>query len=117
MTALRGRDPDRVWRAAVWLARVGEFRFDDALMVCEFLARHEPTSDRASRARARLVARLAMELKVGLDHLDQLQTWAEILPDPVAVAGLGRLCREVDSAHVRARADSGAVPSVRPRRR
>lgn len=102
-TALRGRDPDRVWRAATWLAMVDEFRMTDALEVCVFLAEHEPDSDRGSRARARLIARLALELRIGLDHLDQLHTWVEILPDPAAVTGLERLCTQADRARAAAR--------------
>ena len=101
-TALRGRDPDRVWRAASWLQMVDEFGLSDALSVCVFLAEHEPVGDRGSRARARLVARLALELRLGLDHLDQLHTWAEILPEPVAIAGISQLCDEVDRAQRRA---------------
>lgn len=106
-TALRGRDPDRVWRAATWLAMVKEFRMADALAVCVFLAEHEPDGDRGSRARARLVARLAFELRIGLDHLDQLHTWVEILPDPAAAAGLSPLCDEVDRNRSHTRANSG----------
>lgn len=102
-TALRGRDPDRVWRAATWLAMVDEFRLSDALAVCVCLAEHEPDGQRGSRARARLVARLASEIRIRLDHFDQLLTWAEVLPDPEAIAGLERLCAEVDNAHARAR--------------
>jgi len=64
--------------------------------VCVFLAEHEPDGDRGSRARARLVARLAAELRLGLDHFDQLLTWAEILPEPEAIAGLEALCGQVD---------------------
>lgn len=108
-TALRGRDPDRVWRAASWLSMVDEFRLSDALSVCVFLAEHEPDGDRGSRARARLVARLALELRLGLDHLDQLHTWVEILPDPVAIAGLGPLCDDVDRAHALARRSPGGA--------
>ena len=82
---------------------VDEFRFGDALAVCVFLSEHEPAGDRGSRARARLVARITFELRLGLDHLDQLHTWAEILPDPVAVAGIGRLCDQIDRAQAQAR--------------
>lgn len=114
VTALRGRDPDRVWRAATWLAMVKELQMDDALDVCVFLAEHEPDGDRGSRARARLVARLALELRIGLDHLDQLHTWAEILPDPAAIAGLRPLCAEVDRAQaVARRAADGGSPERR----
>jgi len=108
-TSLRGRDPDRVLRAARWLAMVGEFRLTDALDVCVFLAEHEPSGDRGSRARARLVARLATELKIGLDHLDQLFTWVEVLPDPQAIDGLRRVCEEADRARRRA-SDAQAAP-------
>ncbi|CAB4939292.1 unannotated protein [freshwater metagenome] len=104
-----------MWRAAGWLADVRELRFSDALDVCVFLAEHEPEGDRGSRARARLVARLALELRIGLDHLDQLHTWVEILPDPVAIAGLEPLCREVDLAEIRARAAEPG-PGRPPRR-
>ncbi|MSW49622.1 MAG: hypothetical protein F2817_01865 [Actinobacteria bacterium] len=108
-TALRGKDPDRVMRAARWLVMVGEFRLTDALDVCVFLSKHEPASHRGSRARARLVARLATELRIGLDHFDQLFTWAEVLPDPQAIYGLRRVCEEVDRARRRA-ADARAAP-------
>lgn len=105
-TSLRGRDPDRVWRAATWLAAVGEFRLSDALSVCVFLAEHEPQGARGSRARARLVARLAIELRVGLDRSDQLLTWAQLLPDAAAVAGLERVCEAIDLERARVRAAS-----------
>jgi hypothetical protein len=106
-TSLRGRDPDRVWRAAGWLADVGEMRLSDALRVCVFLAEHEPDGDRGSRFRARLGGRLVLEVRMGLDHYDQILTWLEVLPDPEAVAGLERLCVEVDQAHARARSGAG----------
>lgn len=98
-----------MWRAATWLAMVNEFRMTDALEVCVFLAEHEPDSDRGSRARARLIARLALELRIGLDHLDQIHTWAEVLPDAQATNGLRRLCSEVDQSRARTRADRGAL--------
>lgn len=100
-TALRGQDPDRVWRATGWLADVGELRLGDALDVCVFLAEHEPDGDRGSRFRARLGGRLALELRMGLDHLDQVLTWLEVLPDPEAIDGLRRLSSEVDLTHAR----------------
>jgi len=106
-TSLRGQDPDRVWRAAAWLADVGELRLNDALSVCVFLAEHEPDGDRGSRFRARLGGRLATELRMGLDHFDQVLTWLSVLPDEDAVRGLGRLCEEVDHARARARALDG----------
>lgn len=110
-TALRGRDPDRVWRAATWLAMVKEFRMADALAVCVFLAEHEPDGDRGSRARARLGGRLALEVRMGLDHFDQVLTWLEVLPDPEAVEGLRRLCSEVDQSQARARGKRDSVGS------
>ena len=68
-----------------------------------FLAEHEPDGDRGSRARARLVARLTTELRLGLDHFDQLLTWTQVLPDPEAIAGLRAVCHDVDRAQALAR--------------
>lgn len=86
--ALRGYNVDRVLERAAQLPDPG---LGDALLVTRFLIEHG--DERADRARGRLFARIVLDRRLGLEDADQVLLHVQALPEPEAVAGLGRYLR------------------------
>ncbi|MSW52039.1 MAG: hypothetical protein F2817_14270 [Actinobacteria bacterium] len=99
--ALRGRQADRVLKAARTLQDTGEMTLGDAAYVCAFLA--DVDDERYSVAAARLAARIAMASRLGLEELDRLMNLVANLPEPDRLAELLRFTRDADLALARAR--------------
>ncbi len=101
MMALRGRQADRVLKAARTLQETGEFTLGDAAYVCAFLA--DVDDERYPVAAARLAARITMASRLGLEDLDRLMDLVANLPEPNRLNELLRFTRDADLALARAR--------------
>jgi hypothetical protein len=106
MMALRGRQADRVLKAAQTLQGTGEFTLDDAAYVCAFLA--DVDDERYPAAAARLAARITIASRLGLRDLDRLMDLVANLPEPERLAELLRFTRDADLALGRARTAGAA---------
>jgi hypothetical protein len=102
LMALRGRQADRVLKAARALQDTGEMTLNDAAYVCSFLA--DVDDPRYPVAAARIAARIAVASRLGLTDYDHLLDVVANLPDPERLAELLRLAQRADLAAARARA-------------
>jgi hypothetical protein len=96
LIALRGRQPDRVMRAARELQDTGQLTLGDAARICAFLA--DTDDDRYPRAAARLAARITLASSLDLESMDVVLDLVANLPDERRMAELLRFCEQADRA-------------------
>lgn len=101
LMALRGRQADRVLKAARTLQDTGEMTLGDAAYVSAFLA--DVDDERYPVAAARLAARITLASRLGLEAFDELLDLVANLPDPERLAKLLIYARDADLATARAR--------------
>lgn len=94
MIALRGRQGDRVMRAARQLQDAEGLTLGDAARICAFLA--EVDDDRFPVAAARLAARVTIASSLTLEDLDIVLDLVANLPDQGRFTELLRFCERAD---------------------